>query len=158
MSTPSQPSTSTPSMVGNEGMCSSTPITSPTLVEEVKTMSSTRQSSCRVLSRRYQQTPFPHTVDLDSDQELSLTPTGSKNENIDTLVNRKIDFDHGDSSDYEFVIGESSPLFKKHKEAEFVTAPTSLSSQEYMFASPPVGEGNNDPDPGYGRGQRYQQE
>jgi len=132
---PNPPPTSTPSMIGSKGVYSSTPITSPTLVEEVKTMSSTRQSSSRVLSRR-QQTPFPHTVDLDSDQELSLTPTGSEKENLDILVNRKINFDNGDSSDDEFVIGESSPLFKEqHGEGDIVTTTTSPSSQEDMFAT-----------------------
>ena len=96
---------------------------SSTLVEEVQSF--TRQSSCRVLSCWCKQSPFPHTVDLDSDQELSLTLIGSGKENLEKLVNHKIDFDYGDSSDDEFGIRKSSPLFKdQQKEADLVTAPT----------------------------------
>ena len=77
------------------GQTSSTPISSPTLIKSIKTMSSKRQSSgSRTKSRLYQSTPYPHLVSLESDQEFSLTPSGVEEEggkNID-IVTCKLDF------------------------------------------------------------------
>merc|ERR1719186_170847 len=117
-----------------------TPISSPTLVEAVKTFSSTRQSSgCRVLSRCHQSTPFPHQVDLDSDQELSLTPSEVEKEGALTVsVTRKIDFDEDNDDDVE--IGNvSSPERQKFEEPE-ETPEIMNSSLEDMFDSQESGK------------------
>jgi len=126
----------------SRSMCSSTPVSSPTLVEEIRTMSSTRPSSSkRVLPRRFEQTPYPHVVDLDSDQELSLTPTGSDEKEMhDEVVTRRIDFgDIGDSSD-----DDDDGIEKKGKEIGVSLAePSSPCSQEDLFASQDAGQGEN---------------
>jgi len=127
----------------SRSMCSSTPVSSPTLVEEIRTMSSTRPStSKRVLPRRFEQTPYPHVVDLDSDQELSLTPTGSDEKDLfDEVVTRKINFgDLGDSSEDD----DDAGIGKKWKEiVESSAEPSSPCSHEDMFASQDAGQGGD---------------
>jgi len=99
---------------------SSTPVSSPTLVDEIKTLSSSRQRSCRVLSKRFdvKVTPYPH-VNLESDQELDLTPV--KNEDEDELssiavfssIPRRLDFDVEDLGDDDENIIRSSKLLQE---------------------------------------------
>merc|ERR1719186_1125337 len=119
-----------------------TPISSPTLVEAVKTFSSIRQSSgCRVLSRCHQSTPFPHQVDLDSDQELSLTPSEVEKEGALTVsvLTRKIDFDEEDNDDDVEIEKVSPPEKKKFEESE-ETNEIMNSSLEDMFDSQESGK------------------
>merc|ERR1719315_79938 len=99
----------------------STPISSPTLVQEVLTMSSIRRHSSRVKSRRPEVTPYPRFVELESDQELSLTPTESEDgsvENKENLnVTRKIDFNVED--DDNSVFEQSSQLLEENLNLSF---------------------------------------
>jgi len=81
----------------SKSVLKSTPVSSPTLVEEIKTLSSSRSHTSRVFSRRHELTPYPRSVDLESDQELSLTPTESENvevsDRFDLNILRRLDFD-----------------------------------------------------------------
>eukprot|EP00092_Neocalanus_flemingeri_P040708 GFUD01044320.1.p1 GENE.GFUD01044320.1~~GFUD01044320.1.p1 ORF type:complete len:720 (-),score=271.55 GFUD01044320.1:173-2254(-) len=112
-----------------------TPISSPTLVESIKTFSSTRHSSGpRFSSRCRQSTPYPNQVDLECDQELSLTPPTEDDKT------RRIDFDWEDGEDEDCKEEVQSQKENKCKEHD-VNAVTlnwesSLpSSPEDMFVS-----------------------
>merc|ERR1719153_1979955 len=123
----------------SKSVLKSTPVSSPTLVEEIKTLSSSRSHTSRVFSRRYELTPYPRSVDLESDQELSLTPTESENvevsDRFDLNILRRLDFDAHVDEDKE--IEYSSQLleeFCKISDDEGDSKKSSSVSQD-MFSS-----------------------
>jgi len=132
----------------SKSVLKSTPVSSPTLVEEIKTLSSSRSHTSRVFSRRHELTPYPRSVDLESDQELSLTPTESENAEVSTRLDfnipRRLDFDaQDDENDQE--IEHSSQLLEEYckiSDDGGFSKQLSSASQD-MFNSPDT-NGNSD--------------
>ena len=101
-------------------------------------MSSTRRHSSRVKSRRPEVTPYPRFVELESDQELSLTPTESEDGSVESKeslnVTRKLDFNVED--DDKSVFEQNSQLLEDTlKNPDYSGSSNDSSSNQDMFAS-----------------------